>query len=128
VPHTKIILYQDARGRVPVLDWLEELEHRDRSARDACDRQIRRLAALGHELRRPHCDFLRDGIYELRCPYRRQQYRLLYFFHGRHIAILAHALVKERLVPETDIERALIRKSTFKDNPMLHTYEEDPET
>ncbi|MEE9126899.1 MAG: type II toxin-antitoxin system RelE/ParE family toxin, partial [Planctomycetota bacterium] len=112
------------RGRVPVLDWLEELEKRDRSAHDTCNRALRRLAALGHELRRPFCDFLRDGIYELRCRHRRQQYRLLYFFHGRHIAILAHGLVKESVVPEIDIERALIRKLAFQSNPTLHSYED----
>ncbi|MHC4816123.1 MAG: type II toxin-antitoxin system RelE/ParE family toxin [Planctomycetota bacterium] len=124
MPRTKIVLYQDARGRVPVLEWLENLEQRDRSARVACDRQVHRLAALGHELRRPHCDFLRDGIYELRCSHRRQQYRLLYFFHGRQIAILAHGPVKKNIVPEVDIDRALIRKVAFENNPTRHSYEE----
>jgi hypothetical protein len=36
---------------------------------------------LGHELRRPEADFLRDGVYELRISLNHIQYRLLYCFH-----------------------------------------------
>jgi hypothetical protein len=48
---------------------------------------------------------------------------MLYFFHGRHAAILAHALTKEDAVPKADIERALKRKQLFDANPKEHTYE-----
>jgi hypothetical protein len=34
-------------------------------------------------LRRPHADYLEDGIYELRWRNGTVQYRILYFFHGR---------------------------------------------
>jgi phage-related protein len=71
---------------------------------------IRRLAFLGYELRRPQADYLRDGIYELRAKKGRVNYRVLYFFHGRNAALLAHALTKEDVVPDADIDRALVRK------------------
>ena len=74
-------------------------------------------------LRRPAADYLRDGIYELRAKQGHVQYRLLYFFHGRQVAILAHALTKEDEVPEADIERAIKRKKLFESNPKAHTYE-----
>jgi len=83
------------------------------------------LRQFGHELRRPTADFLRDGIYELRAKQGHVQYRILYFFHGRNVAILAHSLTKEDEIRAVDIERALKRKRLFEANPQRHTYEED---
>ena len=54
------------------------------------------LAESGYELRRPAADYLQDGIYELRAKHRNRQYRILYFFHGQNLAILAHAITKEQ--------------------------------
>jgi len=42
-------------------------------------------------------------------------YRLLYFFHGREVSVLAHALTKEDEVPKTDIGRAIKRMNLFTD-------------
>ena len=53
---------------------------------------------------------MRDGIYELRARSGNINYRLLYFFHGQNVAVLAHGLTKEAEVPTADIERALERK------------------
>jgi phage-related protein len=79
---------------------------------------------LGHELRRPEADYLRDGIYELRVGLRGTNYRMVYFFHGRVAAVLAHGLVKEREVPPREIEEAIRRKRMFESNPERHTYKE----
>jgi hypothetical protein len=38
---------------------------------------------MGHELRRPEADFLRDGIYELRASLGGVHHRILYFFLPR---------------------------------------------
>jgi len=65
-----------------------------------CRAKIELLGNFGHELRRPAADFLRDGIYEFRAKQGRVQYRILYFFHGRNVAILAHCLTKEEHVPD----------------------------
>lgn len=83
------------------------------------------LAAFGHELRRPHADALRDGIRELRAKKGHVNYRILYFTHGRNSAILAHALTKEDVVPDADIDRAIARKKRFEKNPERNTAEED---
>lgn len=83
------------------------------------------LAEFGHELRRPAVGFLRNGIYELRAKQAHVQYRILYFFHGQNIAILAHALTKEDEVPNVDIDRATARKNLFELNPKAHTYESE---
>ena len=80
---------------------------------------------MGHELRRPTADYLRDGMYELRAKCGRVNYRILYFFHSTQSAVLGHALTKEDEVPRADIERARQRLEKFKDNPAAHTYEEE---
>jgi putative component of toxin-antitoxin plasmid stabilization module len=75
-------------------------------------------------LRRPEADFLRDGIYELRISFRGVQHRILYFFHGAVAAIVSHGLVKERIVPPNEIDRAIERKKRYEANPSKHTSEE----
>jgi phage-related protein len=67
---------------------------------------------------------LRDGIYELRVSLQGLQYRMLYFFHGTIAAVVSHRLIKERVVPPKEIERAIERKKRFVANPSMHTYRE----
>lgn len=78
-----------------------------------CVARVRLLAESGYELRRPIADTVRGGVYELRARRGRVNYRLLHFFHGRNVAILAHALTKEDEVPDIDIDRALARKESL---------------
>jgi phage-related protein len=113
-----------------VLDWLKDLRRSDQRAYASCIAAIGRLADFGHELRRPLADILRDGIYELRIRKGRVNFRILYFFHGKNVAILGHALTKEDKVPKGDIEKALHRKKAFEGNPAAHTYllEEEDES
>ena len=54
----------------------------------------------------------------------RVNYRILYFFHGRAAAVLAHGLTKKDAVPDTAIETALARKRKFEQGPALYTFEE----
>jgi phage-related protein len=124
MPRTDIVFYQDGDGRVPVLEWLETLRGKNENAYGRCVAAIGRLAALGHELRRPLAGTLRGGVYELRIRNGRVNIRILYFFHGRGLAILAHALTKEDIVPAAGIERAVRRKLAFESNPKAHTYVE----
>jgi len=94
-------------------------------AQDKCRVKIERLQDLGHELRRPEADLLRDGIYELRVGLQGINYRILYFFHGKVAAVLAHGLVKERAVPPREIDEAMKRKQRFERDPGTHTYQEE---
>jgi hypothetical protein len=48
----------------------------------------------------------------------------LYFFHGTLAAVVSHGLVKERMVPPKEIDRAVERRKRFEANPQRHTYEE----
>ena len=45
-------------------------------------------------------------------------------FHGAVAAVVSHGLVKERVVPPNEIDRAIERKKRFEKNPPRHTYEE----
>jgi hypothetical protein len=120
MPRADVVFFKEDDGSVPVLTWLDSLQPK---VLDKCVVRIERLRELGHELRRPEADYLRDGIYELRVGLHHVNYRILYFFHGRTAAVLAHGLVKEGAVPPKEIERAIERKRRFEGNPKLHTYE-----
>ena len=122
MPRIEVVFYKEGDGSVPVLEWLTKLQQQNRKAFAKCVVRIHRLAAMGFELRRPEADLLRDEIYELRIKQGRVNYRILYFFHGRELSVLAHALTKEGKVPDADIDRALQRKLLFRKNPERHTH------
>jgi phage-related protein len=123
MPVTRIVLFQDAKGEVPVLEWLNQLVKINKKGYANCIARIEQLAEYGFELRRPAADFLRDGIYELRAKHVRVQYRILYFFHGQNVVILAHSIIKEDdRVPDRDIALALTYKDLFVLNPETYTY------
>jgi phage-related protein len=116
-----VVFYRERGGSAPVLEWLDSLPPK---VQDKCVVKIERLRDLGHELRRPEADLLRDGIYELRVGRHGLNYRILYFFHGRGTAVLTHGLIKERVVPPKAIDEAIKRKQRFEQNPNAHTYQE----
>jgi phage-related protein len=82
--------------------------------------KLDRLEQMGHELRRPEADYLRDDIYELRVGFQSVNYRMLYFFHGRTAAVVSHGIVKDREVPPKEIDLALKRKRLFEAYPKAH--------
>ncbi len=125
MPETRLIFFQEADGAVPVKEWLKKLQRKNRRAFARCVGRIQRLAAFGHELRRPHADYLRDGVYELRAREGNVNYRILYFFHGKDVAVLAHGMTKESKIPDADIDRAIERMKQLEQNPQKHTYMED---
>jgi phage-related protein len=122
VPRTQVVFFRDTDGTVPLLVWLDTLPTK---AQDKCRVKIERLKALGHELRRPEADYLRDGIYELRTKHGGVNYRMLYFFHRNVAAVVSHGLVKEQAVPPVEIDRAIKRKREFEKSPDRHTYREE---
>ena len=117
MPPTELLVFREANGRIPLVDWLDILPAK---ARAKCLNYMRLLATSGHELRRPAADILRDGIYELRPSYGSVQYRILYFFHGRDIVVLSHGITKSQKVPDTEIERAIARKKLVTQAPSIY--------
>ena len=108
-----VVFYRDEDG-CHVLDWIERLPERAYAKGFV---RVERLAELGHELRRPEADYLRDGIYELRWRLGSINYRVLYFFHGREAVVLAHGLTKEGKIPNKDIDLAVKRKNLYLEMP-----------
>jgi phage-related protein len=76
MPETPVFFFKEDDDTVPLLDWLDGLPAK---VQDKCRLRIERLGQLGHELRRPEADFLRDGIYELRVRHQSVNYRMLSF-------------------------------------------------
>ncbi|MCY2995002.1 MAG: type II toxin-antitoxin system RelE/ParE family toxin [Planctomycetota bacterium] len=121
MPRTNVVFYREDDGSVPLLEWIDRLPAK---AKVKCRVRIGRLRAEGHELRRPEADYLRDGVYELRVGFQGVNYRMLYFFHGATAAVLSHGLVKERVVPASEIDAAIERRRRFVADPAKHTYRE----
>src|SRR3984957_15607653 len=120
MPKTTVVFYREDDGMAPILEWFDSLPEK---ALDKCTVRIERLRSLGHELRRPEADFLRDGIYELRIGHQGVNYRMLYFFHHNIAAVVSHGFAKERLVPPAEIDRAIRRRSIYIADPAGHTQE-----
>jgi phage-related protein len=118
-----VVIFRDADGAIPLLEWLDRIPEK---ARMKCLARMERLAEMGHELRRPEADFLRDGIYELRARLGSVNYRMLYFFEGNAAVVLSHGLTKEVVVPAGEIIRALRNRDLYLRNPALHSAAEAP--
>ena len=127
MPWSEVRSYCDLGARAPVVVWLEALRRFDPDAFAKCAVAIRRLIAEGHELRRPIADFLVDGLHELRIRRGRINYRILYFFPERNVAVLLHGLKKEARSPVADLDRARARRDAYRADPTRYTHYEELE-
>jgi hypothetical protein len=120
MPETRVVFFTEDNGTVPIVEWLDSLVSK---AQIKCLAKLKRLEDLGHELRRPEADFLRDGVYELRVRFQGVNYRILYFFHGKGEAVISHGITKERVVSPKEIDLAVDRKARFELSPENHLFE-----
>lgn len=120
MPRTCIVIFQEEVGKVPLLECLDGLSPK---LQDKCIEKIERLAANGYDLRRPHCDILERGIYELRARQGNIRYRILYAFVGKNVVLLSHGCFKTKKVPKKEIRRAISNLEKYKQDPEAHTYE-----
>jgi phage-related protein len=120
LPQTEVYFFREPEDEsVPLLDWLNQLPLKVQAK---CIQRMDRLGELGHELRRPEADLLRDGIYELRASYQGVHYRMLYFFSGKAVVVVSHGLAKERAVPSKEIDTAVRRKRQTEQNFKQYTF------
>jgi phage-related protein len=120
MPETEVVFFAEDDGTAPVLEWLDKQEQK---VQDKFLVKIERLGQLGHELRRPEADFLRDGIHELRVRHGSVNYRMLYFF-SQGIVVISNGLTKQDVVPDREIDLALSRKARFENDSDKHSYKE----
>jgi phage-related protein len=125
MPATEVRVFRDTDGTIPLQEWLEELEYSEPKAYAKCLARILELAENGNQMRRPHADYLRDGVYELRATLGKDQYRVLYFFCGKNIVALSHGTTKKREVPPEDIELAIVRMGLVMNSPGRYTADFD---
>lgn len=123
MPQTEIRVFRMANGDAPLVDWLKTLRIRFPKAYVKCLTAILNLSQDGNALRRPTADYLRDGIRELRAKADGVNYRILYSFNGKNVAILTSGLTKEGKVPSTDIELAIERMALVRKDAAKYTAE-----
>ena len=123
MPRTNVIPYREDDDSIPLRDWLDGLQA---AARDRCLAKLELLQEHGHELRRPHAEYLEGtDLYELRVKYHRVNLRMLYFFHGQAAAVVSHGFAKEQKLPPSEIALAKRRMEKFRKNPTRHTFTEE---
>jgi phage-related protein len=127
MPEAQIRIFRDEDGSVPFLEWLAELEVRNRHVFEKCLYVLDLLRQSGNELRRPIADYLRDGVYELRARVKRVNYRILYGFVGSNIVLVSHGFTKEKRVPKVEIERAIERLSLYQKDRDRYSVEARPD-
>jgi phage-related protein len=82
------------RGRCPVDEFLSTLNKK--TDMPYIVRYFSLLEKYGHKLRRPHVEYLRDKIYELRVRTMNGNIRLLYFFVEKNKIIITNGFKKKR--------------------------------
>ncbi len=112
----EIEYYERPNGRCPVQDFLNDLSVKDELP--FVLRKIDLMAEYGYRLKRPHADYLRDDIYELRTKTRSGNIRLLYFFFLREKIVLTHGFPKKAgKVSDAEIDKAIeYRKDYYQRN------------
>jgi len=123
MPKTNVFVYKELDGTVPLLGWFNSIPQK---AREKCITKIERLETFGNALRRPDCDMLEDGIYELRACHSNVHYRILYAFCGKNIVLLSHGCTKIDKVPQKEIRKAFDNLKKYMKNRTAHTYTERP--
>ena len=102
----EIIFYATSQGDCPIREFLDEIDEKPRAK---IMKFISHLEQQGPDLPRPYADTLRDKIRELRVPYGKLQWRVLYFFDDKRVVLTHGFLKKTQAVPAEEIDRALRR-------------------
>lgn len=103
--------YREARGRVPVADYLGMLPLKDRAR---VSRTVALLEDYGPALKMPHARRLQGKVWELRIDGRPNSYRVLYAaVPGRKFVLLHVFAKKTEKTPRREIETAERRLTDY---------------
>lgn len=117
----KIEIFQTTGGKVPFSIWLAK---QSPALREKVAAYLGRLMKEGHCLPPNIGKPLRGKILELRIHFTsRRAYRIFYFFHGRKLVVLSHAMLKKDLKTQNkEIDRAIEYRKIFEADPEKHTW------
>lgn len=109
----KIKFYRTESGKEPAKDFLENLNSKIRTK---AIWELNLLQEKGTELKKPYCDYLQDGIWELRIKFSSDIVRIFYFFNNNEIILLLNGFVKKtQKTPKEEIEKVLKYKKDFEE-------------
>ena len=108
----EVVLYTTETGKCPIDIFLESLSVDDK---EDMIKWILYLENVGNDIRRPHGDYLRDKIYELRVTLRNNITRTLFFFYNDdNEIVLTHAFTKKTdKVPDKEINKAIKYRNDY---------------
>jgi phage-related protein len=108
----KIKVYRTADGKCPLRDFMRTLSREEKAI---ITDKIEYLKVHNINIRRPHADYIRDKIYELRMTLITHETRVLYFFfNDDNEIILTHAFHKKtNEVSEVEINKAIKYRNDF---------------
>jgi len=107
----QVVLYRDARGKVPVEEFVLELATK---TRQKILGMIELLEQEGPRLKRPYADKVRGNIYELRIRFASDHVRIFYFFvREKQIILLPAIRKKTSALPEHELKTAEARMNDY---------------
>lgn len=108
----EVEFYETENGKVPVYDFIESLNPNMQSK---ALNDINLLKKCGNNLRSPHSEYIKDGIFELRVKYASDISRIFYFFYVGNKIILTNGFIKKtQKTPLKEIEKAIKYKEDYK--------------
>ena len=98
-----VVFYQSSAGRVPVLEWLRNLDTADRQSIGADLHRVQMQWPLGM----PLCKNLSGGLWEVRCTLQGGRIaRLLFCLRGSDIIVLHGFFKSTQMTPMVDLKIA----------------------
>lgn len=107
-----IDFYETEDGVITVKEFIDAIEDKKLKAKVLKDIEL--LNQYGTALKKPHVDYLKDGIWELRTKQSTNIARTLYFtFSGQKIILLHGFIKKTQKTPASEIEHAIKNKEDY---------------
>lgn len=113
----EIIFYTKDNGKVPVAEFLDNLELLNEELWAKAIIKIDLLAEFGFKLTEPHVKFIKNGVYELRIKFDNNHTRIFYFFaKGKKIILTNGFIKKTNKTPSKEIKIAVDYKNNYEAN------------
>lgn len=107
----EIRFYQDHKGVQPGLEFINRLRLKEKVK---VYHVVGLLEKNGFYLKRPHVDYVTEGIYELRVRFSDSHVRIFYFFYERNTIILLNVFKKKtNRLPTEEINKAISMRNDF---------------